>query len=146
LFVHDRSRKFLDRQNAGAVPVSSVRYNVHTKNPYNPKESRKTLPNNTAVQELPPPIITSPQAAFSSLSSLSLSRYQYQFFFTTTIHHLFLGRLGHRVQGASVLEPLNLRLVEGVVQLDLERLAVLGVDDHGDGLANGQLGAEDIDL
>ena len=55
-------------------------------------------------------------------------------------------RLGHGVQSAAVLEPLNLGLVVRVLELDLEGLAVLGVDDHGDGLANGQLGGEDVDL
>jgi hypothetical protein len=55
-------------------------------------------------------------------------------------------RLGHRVQRTSVLKPLDLGLVEGLVQLDLEGLAVLGVYFHRDGLANSQLGAEDVDL
>ena len=59
--------------------------------------------------------------------------------------HLSPG-LGHGVEGAAVLEPLNLGLVEGVRQLDLELRAILGVDDHGDGLADGELGGEDVDL
>ena len=57
-----------------------------------------------------------------------------------------LSRLGHRVQRASVLEPLDLGLVESVVQLNFEGLAILGVDPHGNGLANSQLGAQDVDL
>lgn len=57
-----------------------------------------------------------------------------------------LGVLGHGVEGRAVLEPLNLGLVEGVRELDVEVLAVLGVDTHGDGLANGELSAEDVDL
>lgn len=41
-----------------------------------------------------------------------------------------LSRLSHRVQRASVLKPFDLRLVEGVVQLDREGLAILGVNRH----------------
>lgn len=56
-------------------------------------------------------------------------------------HHLlttsFLRVLGHSVQCATVLEPFDLSLVECLVKLNLERLAVLGVYDHGQGLANG---------
>ena len=59
---------------------------------------------------------------------------------------LVLVLLGHGVEGRAVLEPLNLGLVEGVRELDLEVLAVLGVDLHGDWLANGELSAEDVDL
>lgn len=60
--------------------------------------------------------------------------------------YLLLGGLGHGVQGAAVLEPLDLGFVEGVEELDLVVLAILGVDDHGDGLANGKLSAENVNL
>ena len=66
--------------------------------------------------------------------------------FLWVFYCLVLGVLGHGVEGRAVLEPLNLGLVEGVRELDLEVLAVLGVDLHGDGLANGELSAEDVDL
>jgi hypothetical protein len=60
---------------------------------------------------------------------------------------LLLGSLGHGVQGTSVLEPLNLALVEGVRQLDVERLATVGgVDNHGEGLLNSKLSALEVDL
>lgn len=61
------------------------------------------------------------------------------------VYDLFVS-LGHGVQSATVLEPLNLAGVEGVGQLDLEGLAILGLDDHGDGLAGGELGGLDVDL
>lgn len=59
---------------------------------------------------------------------------------------LVLGLLGHGVQGASVLEPLNLGLVEGLQQLDLKGAALLRVDNHGKGLSNGELGARNVNL
>lgn len=54
--------------------------------------------------------------------------------------------LGHGVQGAAVLEPLDLTSVESVGQLDVERLAILGLDNQGNGLAGLELGALDVDL
>lgn len=54
--------------------------------------------------------------------------------------------LSHGVQSTAVLEPLDLASVEGVGQLDLEGLAVLGLDDHRKGLANRKLGALQVDL
>lgn len=54
--------------------------------------------------------------------------------------------LGHGVQGTAVLEPLDLASVEGVGQLDVERLAILGLDDQGNGLAGLELGALDVNL
>jgi hypothetical protein len=63
-----------------------------------------------------------------------------------TIHRSGIVILGHGVEGRAVLEPLDLTLVEGVRELDVEGLAVLGVDPHGHGLANGELGAEKVDL
>lgn len=62
------------------------------------------------------------------------------------MHHLLLVGLGHGVEGRAVLEPLDLALVEGVRKLDLVRLAVLGVNLHGHGLANGELSAEKVNL
>lgn len=56
------------------------------------------------------------------------------------------GVLGHGVQGAAVLEPVDLAGVEGVGQGDVESGTALGVHAQGQGLANGQLGAQDIDL
>ena len=54
--------------------------------------------------------------------------------------------LGHGVQGTAVLEPLDLGIVEGVRELDLKGGAILGVNDHGDRLSDGELSAEDVDL
>lgn len=60
---------------------------------------------------------------------------------------LVLVLLGHCVKSAAVLEPLNLALVEGVRQLDVDRLASIGgVHSEGDGLARGKLGSGDGDL
>lgn len=60
--------------------------------------------------------------------------------------HLFGVSLGHGVQGTAVLEPLDLASVEGVGQLDVERLAILGLDNECDGLAGGELSALDVNL
>lgn len=58
-----------------------------------------------------------------------------------------LARLGHSVEGRAVLEPLDLALVEGVGELDVEGLvAIGGVDNEGDGLADGKLSSLDVDL
>ena len=54
--------------------------------------------------------------------------------------------LGHGVQSTAVLEPLDLASIEGVGQLDLEGLAVLGLDDHRKGLADLELGALQVNL
>lgn len=59
---------------------------------------------------------------------------------------LVLGLLGHGVESGTVLEPLNLGLVEGVREGDLESLTVGGLDTESDGLANSKLSAEDVDL
>ncbi|KAI6755925.1 hypothetical protein HG531_005031 [Fusarium graminearum] len=60
---------------------------------------------------------------------------------------LVLGSLRHGVEGGAVLEPLDLGFVEGVREGHLEGLAAIGrVDNEGEGLANLELGAEDIDL
>lgn len=60
--------------------------------------------------------------------------------------HLLAG-LSHGVQGGTVLEPLHLALVEGMRELDVKGLvAVGGLDHHGDGLADGELSALDVDL
>ena len=62
------------------------------------------------------------------------------------IPSLVLGGLGHGVKSRAVLEPLDLSIVEGVGQRDLEGLAAIGgVDNEGKGLARLELGAEDID-
>lgn len=53
---------------------------------------------------------------------------------------------GHGVEGRTVLEPLDLGLVEGVVELDVEGLAILGVDAESHGLADLELGAEQVNL
>jgi hypothetical protein len=58
-----------------------------------------------------------------------------------------LARLGHGVEGRAVLEPLDLALVEGVGELDVEGLvAVGGVNNEGDGLADGELSSLDVNL
>jgi hypothetical protein len=54
--------------------------------------------------------------------------------------------LSHCVEGGSVLEPFDLRLVEGLGQLHLEGLAVLGVYTHGQGFADGKLSAQEVYL
>jgi hypothetical protein len=60
---------------------------------------------------------------------------------------LLLGRLGHGVESATVLEPLDLALVEGVRQRDVESLAAVGgLDDQGHGLANSKLSDLEVDL
>lgn len=59
--------------------------------------------------------------------------------------YLFVG-LGHGVERGAVLEPLDLALVESVGELDVERLAVLWLDDQGDRLAGRELRALDVDL
>jgi len=66
-------------------------------------------------------------------------------FMTWVIYYLFCG-LGHGVQGRAVLEPLNLPLVECVRELNFKALAVLGVDNHGHGLANCELGDLEVNL
>lgn len=65
---------------------------------------------------------------------------------STSSQCLVLGSLSHAVQGAAVLEPLNLASVESVRQGDIELGTVLGVNAHGDGLANSKLRAQDVDL
>ena len=52
---------------------------------------------------------------------------------------------GHRVQGASIPEPLDLGFVEGVGEWDLISFTILGVDTERDGLANSKLCAKKID-
>jgi hypothetical protein len=55
--------------------------------------------------------------------------------------------LGHGVQGATVLEPLDLWLVEGVGELNLESSISVGwVDSHGQWLADSELGLEEVNL
>lgn len=64
-----------------------------------------------------------------------------------TMTYLVARLLSHGVEGAAVLEPLNLALVEGVRERDRERLAAIGgVDGKGDGLAGGELSRGDADL
>ena len=58
-----------------------------------------------------------------------------------------LALLSHGVEGRAVLEPLDLALVEGVRELDVEGLVTVGgVNNQGDGLANSELGSLDVDL
>jgi hypothetical protein len=60
--------------------------------------------------------------------------------------HLLLRVLGHGVKSATVLEPLDLALVEGVRKLDLERGAsICGMNSHGQRLAGGELGGGQVD-
>lgn len=54
--------------------------------------------------------------------------------------------LGHGVECTAILEPLNLGLVEGVLEFDVECLAVLRVNNHGNRLANCEFGREDVNL
>lgn len=54
--------------------------------------------------------------------------------------------LGHGVKGTSVLEPLDLRRVVGVCQLDLESLTLLWVNLHSHWLADGDVGADEVNL
>jgi hypothetical protein len=61
--------------------------------------------------------------------------------------HLLLGVLGHGVKSATVLEPLDLTLVEGVRKLDVESLAAVGgVDGHSERLSGSELGAGEVNL
>jgi hypothetical protein len=52
---------------------------------------------------------------------------------------------GHRVQGTSVPEPLDLGFVEGVGEWDIVSFTILGVDTERDGLADSKLCAQKID-
>lgn len=54
--------------------------------------------------------------------------------------------LCHGVQRATVLEPLNLRLVEGVSKLDFPSFAALWMYPHRHRLANGELSAHQVDF
>jgi hypothetical protein len=61
--------------------------------------------------------------------------------------HLLLSCLSHGVKRATVLEPLDLALVESVRQLDVEGLAAVGwVDNHGEGLLDSELSALEVNL
>lgn len=51
---------------------------------------------------------------------------------------------GHGVERRAVLEPLDLGLVEGVAQLNIVGLAILGVDTEGHGLADSELSAHQV--
>ena len=52
--------------------------------------------------------------------------------------------LSHSIQRATVLEPLDLTLVERVYQLRLPYLPILGMHSQRQGLANGELGAHNV--
>lgn len=54
--------------------------------------------------------------------------------------------LCHGVQSTSVLEPLNLSLVECMGELAVPGVAVFGVDSHCDRLSHSQFGAQNVDL
>ena len=55
--------------------------------------------------------------------------------------------LGHGVQCTAILEPLNLTLIEGVIQLDVKRLAAIcGMHAQSHGFVDGQLGAQQVYL
>lgn len=87
-------------------------------------------------------VASSPQTDLSSSYAPSAS-----FILSSLVNsRLCGGVLGHGVQGTAILEPLDLGLVEGVLELDLEVLALLRVDDHSEGLANRQLSGKDVNL
>lgn len=78
-----------------------------------------------------------------------LHRYQQSSNTHPTIYHLCFRRVGlsHGIQCAAVLEPLDLRSVVGVCELDLERLTtILWVNPHGQWLSNFKLCAQQVDL
>jgi len=54
--------------------------------------------------------------------------------------------LGHRVQGAPILEPLNLCLIVRMRELCLPRLTVLGVHSQSHRFADRDFRAHDINL
>lgn len=58
-------------------------------------------------------------------------------FLQVSTFHLMCVLLGHGVQRATVLEPLNLALVESVRKLNVKGLAVLRVHSKGHWLADG---------
>ena len=59
---------------------------------------------------------------------------------------LLLGRLAsHGVKSGSIVEPLELGLVEGVAQRNVVGSTVLGVDTESHRLADSHLSAEEID-
>ena len=62
-----------------------------------------------------------------------------------TRHHLGI-LLGHGVQRATILKPLNLSLVESLREFALPGFTILGVNSHGQWLAHCQLGAHDVDF
>lgn len=55
-----------------------------------------------------------------------------------------LSALRHGVQCTSILEPLDLGLVESVGELDIVRGTILGVNTESDGLADSELSAEQV--
>ena len=64
---------------------------------------------------------------------------------TPLVQYLFVC-LGHGIQRASVLEPLNLRGVEGMRKLDFKGRSILGMDPHRQRFSNSQLSAQNVDL
>ena len=54
--------------------------------------------------------------------------------------------LGHSVESATVLKPLDLGLVVGMRELGFPSLSILGVDPQSHGLAYRKLSAEEVDL
>ena len=53
--------------------------------------------------------------------------------------------LCHLVECGTSLEPFDLAFIEGVVELDIEFVAVLGMYPHGDGVSNAELSRKEID-
>ena len=66
--------------------------------------------------------------------------------FTYTFPLLRRRVLGHSVKSAAILEPFNLPLVKSVCKLSLPRSSVLGVHLQRHWLANGELGAHEVNF
>jgi len=73
-------------------------------------------------------------------------RYSYRIKNSLSVSLGLSSQLGHGVESGTVLEPLNLALVEGVRELGFPGNTVLGVDTERHGLAYGELGAHEVDL
>lgn len=65
--------------------------------------------------------------------------------FLLSVGMCLFGVNGHRVQGAAVLEPFDLALVEGVIERRVPDLTVFRMNSQRDRLANLELGAQDVD-
>lgn len=91
--------------------------------------------------------VTSPTAVYHSHPTCTLFLWLPPFIYQACSSALPGGGvLGHGIKSTAVLEPFDLCGVEGLKELDLVARTVLGVDNHGHGLANCEFGALDVNL